>query len=158
MTYPIKPNGDIQLCLGPKDLNKAILREHYKAPTLEEITHWLSCATIFSKMDTKEGFGAITLNYASSLLTMFNMPHGRYRFLCLSFGLKCSQDIFQMRMDQLISGLPGILAVHDDMTVYGKDEQVHDAALYNLMKTAKEYRLTFNSTKYSIKQPTIEFF
>ena len=89
------------------------------------------------------------------------MPYGRYRFLCLPFWLKCSQDIFQRRMDLLPSGLPGlpgILAVHDDMTVYGKDEQAHDAALYNLMNRAEEYGLTFNSTKHFIKPPKIEFF
>ena len=62
-----------------------------------------------------------------------------------------------MRMDQLLSGLPGILAVHDDVTVYGKDEQAHQAALYNLMKRAEEYGLTFNSSK-CFKQHKIEFF
>ena len=61
-------------------------------------------------------------------------------------------------MDQLLSGLTGILAVHNDVTVYGKDEQVHDAALNNLMRKAEEYGLTFNSTKCFIKQPKIEFF
>ena len=41
ITYPVKPNGDLRICLDPKDLNKAIIREHYKAPTLEEIMHKL---------------------------------------------------------------------------------------------------------------------
>ena len=45
ITYPVKPNGDLRICLDPKDLNKAIIREHYKAPTLEEITHKLCGAT-----------------------------------------------------------------------------------------------------------------
>ena len=49
--YPVKPNGDLRICLDPKDLNKAIIREHYKAPTLEEITHKLCGATKFSKVD-----------------------------------------------------------------------------------------------------------
>ena len=30
ITYPVKPNGDFRICLDPKDLNKAIIREHYK--------------------------------------------------------------------------------------------------------------------------------
>ena len=48
ITYPCKPNGTLCICLDPKDLNKAIIREHYKAPTLEEISHKLAGATIFS--------------------------------------------------------------------------------------------------------------
>ena len=36
-------------CLDPCDLNKAIIHEHYKAPTLEEISHKLSGTTVFFK-------------------------------------------------------------------------------------------------------------
>ena len=49
-TYPCKPNGSLCICLDPQDLNKAIIREHYKAPTLEEILHKLSGATVFFKI------------------------------------------------------------------------------------------------------------
>ena len=49
ITYPVKPNGDLRICLDPKDLNKTIIREHYKAPTLEEITYKLNKAKKFSK-------------------------------------------------------------------------------------------------------------
>ena len=27
-----KPNGDLRICLDPKDLNRNILREHYQLP------------------------------------------------------------------------------------------------------------------------------
>ena len=45
LTYPHKPDGLLCICLDPKDLNKAIVWKHYKAPTLEEISHWLNSAT-----------------------------------------------------------------------------------------------------------------
>ena len=32
-----KSNGLLHICLDPKDLNKAILREHYPLPTIEEV-------------------------------------------------------------------------------------------------------------------------
>ena len=51
ITYPTKPGGSLRICLDPHNLNKAIIRENYKAPTLEEIFHWLSKATVFSKLD-----------------------------------------------------------------------------------------------------------
>ena len=62
MTYPIKPNSDLHICLDPKDLNKAIMQEYYKPPTLEEITHKLNGATVFSKLDAYKGFFAYRLN------------------------------------------------------------------------------------------------
>ena len=115
LTYPCKPDGTFCICLNPKDLNKAIVQEHYKAPTLDEISHWLSGATCFSKLDTKDGFWIIHLDEKSLYLTTFNTHCGRYRFLHMPFGLKMSQDIFQMQMDQATDCLPSIIAIHDDI-------------------------------------------
>ena len=78
ITYPTKTDGSLRICLNPCDLNKAIIREHYKAPTLEEISHRLSSATIFSKLDAKNGFWSIHLDTPSSYLTTFNTHKGRY--------------------------------------------------------------------------------
>ena len=72
MTFPMKPSGELCVCLDPKDLNKAIIREHYKAPPLQEITHKVSRATVFSKFDAYEGLFAYKLNKASSPKTAFN--------------------------------------------------------------------------------------
>ena len=46
LTYPHKPDCSLCICLDPRDLNKAIRREHYKAPTLDENTHKLSGAKV----------------------------------------------------------------------------------------------------------------
>ena len=61
LTYPQKPDGSLCFCLNPRDLNKAIIQEHYKAPTLDELRHKLSGAKVFSKIDANMGFGASTL-------------------------------------------------------------------------------------------------
>ena len=44
LTYPKKANGKLRICLDPKDLNKAIICENHKAPTLKEIAHVLTGA------------------------------------------------------------------------------------------------------------------
>ena len=56
VTYPQKPDGKLCICLDSRDLNKAIIREHYKAPTFEEISHKLAGATVFSKLNAKNRF------------------------------------------------------------------------------------------------------
>ena len=75
------PNGKLRICLDPKDLNKAIIREHHKAPTLEEIAHILTGVTKFSKVDGNKAFFRMHLTKRASLLTMFNTHLGRYHFL-----------------------------------------------------------------------------
>ena len=96
LTYPKKPNSKLRICLDPKDLSKVIIQENHKALTLEEIAHVLTGATKFSKVDGNKAFFGMHLTEQVSLLTTFNMHLSRYQFLCVMFGLKMSQDIFQM--------------------------------------------------------------
>ena len=77
ITYPRKPDETLHICLDPRDFNKAIIREHFKAPTLEEISHKLAGATVFSKVDAKDGFWSVHLDNASPHHTTFNTHKGR---------------------------------------------------------------------------------
>ena len=117
-----KSDGTINACLDPHNLNKAIIHEHYKALTLEEISHKLSGTTVFSKLDAKDGFWSIHLD-TPSYLTTFNTHKGCYWYLHMPFGLKMSQDVFQMHMDQIINRLPCIIAIHNDICVFGKTRE-----------------------------------
>ena len=42
-----KRNGDLRICSDPRDLNKAIKREHYQVPTQQEIMGRLAGASVF---------------------------------------------------------------------------------------------------------------
>ena len=67
-----KSNGKLRLCLDPRDLNKAIMRCHYKISTMEELSHKLSGAKFFSKLDAKNGYWSVKLDRESQLLTSCN--------------------------------------------------------------------------------------
>ena len=116
-----KPNGRLRLCLDPKDLNEAIMRDHYPTPTLEEITPKLAGARVFSKIDARNGYWNVKLDDESSYLTTFNTPNGRYRFLRMPFGLRMSQDVFQFKIDETYRNCLGATGIADDITVHGRD-------------------------------------
>ena len=84
-----KKNGDVRICIDPKDLNMANKRGHFQIPTKEEILGELAGAKYFSKMDATGGFHQIELDEKSSMMTTFNTPFGRYRYLRLPVGI-CS--------------------------------------------------------------------
>ena len=95
-----KPNGSLRVCLDPRDLNKAIRREHYPVPTVQSITTKLHGSTLFSRLDAKSAYWNVKLDEESSYLTTFNTHRGRLRYTRMSYGTNSSQDIFQNRMDQ----------------------------------------------------------
>ena len=101
-----KPNGNIRLCLDPKDLNKYIKRPHYYSPTIDDVLPDLCGSKFFSTLDARSGYWNIPLDDQSQLLTTFNTPgYGRYCFKHLPFELVSSQDLFQTAMDDLLIGL-----------------------------------------------------
>ena len=65
-------------------------------------------------------------------------------------------------MDQILSNCLGVLAVHDNVTVYGANDAEHDATLFNLMRRSQEPVYTSanahqNNHKYhSLAEPCLQ--
>ena len=129
ITYVQKANDKLCMCLDPCDLIKPIHQDHHEMPTVEEVTHKFVHSHYFTKLDTHHGHWSIFLNQEASLLMTFNSPFGRYCFLQLPFGLICSQDIFQKKMDQVLEDCQGCIRIADDITIHGHTEVEHDAHL-----------------------------
>jgi hypothetical protein len=87
----------LRICLDPRDLNKAIKCEHYHTRTIDDIAPKFTGATHFSVLDACSGYWMVTLDEASSLLTTFSTPFGRFKHKRLPFGLVVSQNIFQRK-------------------------------------------------------------
>ena len=112
----------LRLCLDLKDLNKAIERNQWYARTLNDILPELAHFKYFTVKDATSGFWHVPLYFRSSLLTTFNMPLGKYRWLRMPFGLKVSGDVFQERLDRVIRLVPGVLGIADDIVIHGATE------------------------------------
>lgn len=78
MSVAEKKSG-IRICIDPRPLNEALLREHYKLPVLEDILPELTGAQKFSVCDLKAGYLHCEHDDESSLLTTFATPFDRYR-------------------------------------------------------------------------------
>ena len=96
--YRRKQNGRLRLHLNAKDLNAAIQIEHHVTLTLEEVLVYLKDATVFSIREKKCGYQNVVPGKESINLTTFE----RYRFRCMPFSLKMSQDVFQTKTNQNI--------------------------------------------------------
>ena len=158
VTFPRKPNGDVRVCLDPSNLNKAIIREHHKPMMVEEIAHKLAGATVYTKADALKAFLQIHLTHEASLLTTFNSHRGWLRFLQMPFGAKMSQDVFQLRMDAILEQCLGVIGIHDDMVIFGVDQEDHDANLINLLNICQKEGLVLNSKKLELRRERVTFF
>ena len=158
----VKPDDSVKTCpcLDPSQtINKAIVIPKFAVPTLEEIllmlgTHKHKCFTI---VDALDGFTQVPLSEESSLVTAMHTPWGRYRWLCLPYGVSSAPEEFQMRMQEALDGLAGIGNIADDILVYGlgdsqaEAEAEHDRNLQALLPRAQAHNLKLNLTKIQLK-------
>lgn len=150
--------GDLRICLDPKELNRAILRPHYPMPTVNDVFARLTNAKFFSVLDAKSGYWNIRLCDDSSYLTTFNTMFGRYRFLRLPFGIVSAQDEYQRKMDEMLEGIDGAVAIVDDILVYGSTIEEHDQHLKAVLEKAQQYGVRFNPDKRVICQKSVRYF
>ena len=158
-----KPNGQIRVCLDPKDLNKVLKRSHYPSPTVEDILPELTRAKVFSTVDAKNGFWHVELNDDSSCLTRFNSPFGRFCRRRLPFGLCSAPEEFQRRLNHALDGLTGVLTIHDDILIFGerstKEEALtdRDNNFHSLMRRCREQNIKLNQDKVNLRRKEVPF-
>ncbi len=112
---------------------------------------------MFSKLDANSGFWQIPLSQSSRLLTTFVTPMGRYCFNKLPFGISSAPEHFQRRMNEILTGLPGVLCQMDDMLVFGKDQADHEARLEAVLTRIEEAGVTLNSQKCEFSRSSLKF-
>ena len=146
-----KKDGSLRLCLDPRDLNKAIKREHFAIPTCEDILPKLHGRKVFSIIDMKDGFWQVKLDEDSCRLCTFNTPFGRFSFRRLPFGISSAPEVFQKRSLEIFAGIDGFFIIFDDLIIAAKDETQHDLILRKVLERAREANVRFNRAKLQLK-------
>lgn len=147
----------IRICLDSGDLNKAVKREHYPIPTVEEIAAKIPEAKVFTVLDAKSGYLQIKLDYESSLLTTMNTPIGRYRWLKLPFGIKSAPELYQRAMDEMLEDIDHPYTIMDDILIAGHDIAHHDSVLLAVLHHARTYNLKLNFGKVRVRKQQVQY-
>ena len=69
-----KKNGDMRLCLDPRNLNKYLVRSLHYTASWDDAQHSFRNGKYFSTLDAKSGYWTKMLSKESQLLTAFNSP------------------------------------------------------------------------------------
>lgn len=158
-----KPSGQIRICIDPKPLNRCLKRSHYPLAVIDDIIPQLQEAKIFTKVDVKNAFWHVTLDDASSALTTFETPYGRYRWNRLPMGISVSSELFQRKLNEALSGLQGIATIADDILIYGRgkttDEATrdHDDNLLSLLQRCREKKICLNESKFDMHRESVAY-
>lgn len=154
---PKKNKEQPRICVDLKVLNKAVKREKYVLPTVDDILPKLAGAKVFSLLDAASGFWQIPLDPNSAKLTTFITPFGRYYFNRLPFGITSAPEIFQREMTELLKGHEGVAVYMDDILIYSNTPEEHEVRLQKTLNTLKEAGLKLNHEKCFLRQHQLNY-
>ena len=80
------------------------------------------------------------------------------RYKRLVQGISCASEMFQNAVENILSGLDGVMNLIDDAFIWGKTEEEHDRNLNAVLQRVQDKGLTLNSEKCVFKQTEFEFF
>lgn len=152
-----KPDGSLRVCLDPSELNKALKREYWLIPKIEEICTNLRGKSWFTLLDFKDGFYHVELDSASAKLCTFSTPFGYYKFLRLPFGLSIAPEFFQKVNVQNFGDIGGVMIYFDDLLIAASNEEEHDKILNKVLERARELNVKFNKSKLQFKVNEVKY-
>ena len=108
-----KSNNDVRFCTDMRRANEAVQRERHPIPTVDELLQDFNEATVFSKLDLKDGYHQIELSEDSRDITTFVTNKGLYRYKRLNFGISSASEMYQHIIEQVIQGCDGARNISD---------------------------------------------
>ena len=124
--------------------NKAIIRQRYPIPTVDDVLHNMNGSMVFSKLELKWGYHQLELTPESRDITTFATHRGVYRYKRLLFGVSSASELYQHEVSTVLAGIEGVQNISDDVIVHGPTQKIHDQWLHAVLKRLRDRGLTLN--------------
>ncbi|KAA3474134.1 DNA/RNA polymerases superfamily protein [Gossypium australe] len=143
-----KKDGAMRMCIDYRHI----------LPSIDDLFDQLKGAAVFSKIDLRSGYHQLKVKEADIHKMAFRTRYGHYEFLVMPFGLTNApaafmdimNRVFQQFLDQFV------VAFIDDILVYSKSEEEHDAHLRVVLQILREKQLyaKFSKCEFWLKEVT----
>lgn len=152
-----KKDGDVRLCVDMRQANKAVQRERFPMPNVEETLEQMNGASLFSKLDLRQSFHQIVLEDNSRYITTFACHKGLYRYQRLFFGINSAPETHQRIIQQIIQDIPGCKNIADDIIIFAQNQEEHNKILKMLLTRLRDKNLTLNKDKCEFNKTELIF-
>ncbi len=145
----IIPKKDGRVCWisNLRQLNKVIRCKQYLLPIITDILRKHSGYKFFTKLDISMQYCMFELDKESQDLCTIVTPFGKYKYLRLPMGLKCSPDIAQTAMENVLSDTEDADVYIDDVGVFSDDWDHHVKLIATILRRLCENCIIINPLK-----------
>ena len=112
--FVLKPDGTLRLCVNYRELNKITIKKKYPLPLMNELRSRLGKATVFTKLDLKNGYYLMHIAEGEEWKTAFKSQYGLYEYTVMPFGLCNAPSTFRGMINDVFHDMldVGVIAYH----------------------------------------------
>ena len=138
-----KKDGTLRLCIDYRQLNKLTVKNKYLLPRIDDLFDQLKGASIFLKINLRSGYHQLRIKDVDVHKTTFRTRYRHYEFLVIPFGLTNAPTAFMDLMNRVFRPYVDqfVVVFIDDILVYSKDQENHDAHLQVVLETLRKEQL-----------------
>jgi hypothetical protein len=142
-----KKDSRIRWISNLRQLNKVIRHKQYPLPVITDILRKHSGCEFFTKLDVSMQYYMFELDKESQDLCTIITPFGKYKYLRLPMGFKCSPDIAQAAMENALSDIEDADIYIDDVHAFSSDWDYHINLLATILRQLCKSGSTINPLK-----------
>src|ERR1700712_5779329 len=156
--FVLKPDGRLRLCVNYGSLNKLTILNKYPLPVMTELQARVAGATIFTKLDLKDGYHHLRIREGDESKTGFRTRYGHFEYKVMPFGLVNAPATFQAMMNKILWEFldHGVVVYLDDILIYSTSEEEHIELVRKVLAKLKEHQLAVLVTKSVFHQESVE--
>ena len=138
---------------------KLTILNKYPLPPTTELLERVAGATVFTKLDLKDGYHLIQIRKGDEWKTPFRTRYGHYEYKVMPYGLVNAPATFQAMMNKILREFLDhrVVVYLDDILIYSKSLEDHKALIKQVLARLERHDLAISLKKSVFHVDTVEF-
>jgi hypothetical protein len=154
-----KKDGTLRMCVDYRALNKAMVKNKYMLPRIDDLFDRLSRAKVFSRIDLRSRYYQIRIAEGDEEKTAYCTKYGSYKFLVMPFGLTNAPATFCTLVNDIFrEWLNDFVIVYiDNILIYSGSLEEHAEHLRKVFQRLRENKLYAKLEKCEFRVTKMDF-
>lgn len=154
----LKKDGSIRIVgIFKITVNPFLIIDHFPLSRTDHIFSILAGGEKYTIIDFAEAFLQIPLELESQKVLVIVTHMGLFKCLRMLYGVATGPGSFQRKIITLLTGIPGVAVLIDDIVITAPNEKLHFDRLYEVIRRLHDAGLKVNKTKCKFFQDEINY-